>query len=473
MESKNFKGTIPQQGMSPLFFAIILPFLFLSLAGCSPVSYPQNQVQQAIQEITCKEYRICDVKVEFAGTTLGVFLPLDHLFAMDFKDAIMSGKVTNMENLFQPTEAAVNKVEDVLLSMSRVMLSTDKKIHLYYLQATDIEKTGMDLTFTGHIEDVKRVRFWDIPRSEYRKRVVHDIRLNRAALWHRPVRYFFRDLNVANRQDIQTRYFPNTAEAKWTPEFFFANPGGEVLQTGRAAWHILDLKSISIQDNEIVVYAKVRAVSKNLKVPEFPAQILEYLFQVEAKGDEEKIRRIIPMAYLDSMLDFSFTREMVYESLPNWDTDFKTPDLTVGDFLALQLTRRMQIMASEDERLFNTFTNIKLVFRYEQKPEPYFSFNALASLKGMNQVPYSDQKGIHEDILYLWDLVAREFAGVVRSYNYQNYKYLQFQLAQLEEDLLLWNIRKDDLELFRRRQKSLKDILKLEKEVSSPTAKVP
>ena len=448
------------KGLSPLFF---LALGLTVLSGCGPVTYPEARCKAALQEIALKEYKIPHIEVEFVGTTLGVFLPLDGLFATDLKTALMSGKVTDMESLFQPTEEAINKVEDILFSMSRVMLSTDKQFNFYYLQATDVEKSGMDLSFLGQIDDLKRVRFWDIPRSEYRKRIIHDLRMNRASLWHRPVRHFFKDLNGASIADIQTRYFPKTAREKWTREFFFTDSQGRELPKGRATWTILDMKSIPIQDNEVVVYAKAQVDPKDRNDPLLQPQVTEYLFQVSIAGDTEKIRRIIPMAYLDdktAMPDFTFTRDMVHESLAHWETEFKTPDITMGDFLARQFTRRFQQNASDDERMANTFASVKLVVHFEQEPEPHFVFNAAAPLRAEKEVSYSESQGIHEDVLYFWDRVAREFVDVLRSYSFQDYKSLQFQIFQ-HEQLLTWNVSREDLELFRRHKKALKDILVL------------
>ncbi|HQB94358.1 MAG TPA: hypothetical protein PK997_04015, partial [Candidatus Omnitrophota bacterium] len=171
------QGTGP---ISPVASLSLFLFTVLFLAGCTPASYRAEKVKEEIASIAEKEYGIrqCDVRIN--GTTLGVFLPLDQLFAMDFKEAILSGQVTDMEQLFQPTEKAIDRIEDMLFSMSRVMLSTDKKIDFYYLQAADTEKTGMEMMFLGASDDVKKVRFWDIPRSEYRKRMIHEIQLNRA-----------------------------------------------------------------------------------------------------------------------------------------------------------------------------------------------------------------------------------------------------------------------------------------------------
>ena len=451
------------KGLSRFFS--VLPCIFLSavLSGCGSATYPEARCKEALQEIALKEYKIPHIEVEFVGTTLGVFLPLDKLFAADLKEALMSGKVTDMESLFQPTEEAIDKVEDILFSMSRIMLSTDKKIDFYYLQATDVEKSGMDLTFIGQIDDLKRVRFWDIPRSEYRKRIVHDLHMNRAALWHRPVRHFFKDLNEATVDDIQNRYFPNTAQAKWTREFFFTDAGGFVVPQGRAKWTVLELRSIPIQDNDIVVYAKAEVAPKDPTDTSFKSKVTEYLFQISTTGDTEKIRRIIPMAYLDDKTatpDFTFTRDMVTKSLPNWETEFKTPNITTGDFLSRQLTRRVQIIVAEDERIANTFANVKLVVRFELQPQHCFLFNVVAPLRNPKEDVYTPGQGLHEDILYFWDRVAREFVEVLRSYDFRDYKSLKFQLSQGGKSLT-WAASRENLELFRRHKKTLKDILVL------------
>lgn len=435
----------------------------LALSGCGPVTYPEFRCKEHLQKIAREEYGIPRIDVEFQGTTLGVFLPLDHLFAMDLKTALMSGSVTDMESLFQPTEEAIDKVEDILFSMSRVMLSTDKKIDFYYLQATDVEKSGMDLTFIGQIDDLKRVRFWDIPRSEYRKRIIHDLRMNRAALWHRPVRHFFKDLNESSADVIQNRYFPNTAREKWAREFFFMDAQGSLLAQGLGEWTVLDMRSIPLQGNDVIVYAKVAFVPKDPKNKEFEPGTSEYLFQVSTAGDTETIQRIIPMAYLDEKTEdsgLSFTRDIVMRSLPHWETEFKTPDITMGDFLSRQFTRRFQSIAGEDERIYNTFASVKLIVRFEPDPKPHFIFNAVAPLRGVKETAYTSGQGLHEDVLYFWGRVAREFVDVLRSYGFKDYDFLEFQLFQ-EGKLLSWTVSREDLELFRRHKKDLSSILRL------------
>ena len=188
---------------------------------------------------------------------------------------------------------------------------------------------------------------------------------------------------------------------------------------------------------------------------------MEYLFQLKTKGNEEKIQRIIPLIYLDKQMTgpgISFTKALIYESLPTWDKEFKAPDISMGDFLSRQLTRRLQETAVQDERIYNTFANVKLVFRYEKDPQPYFLFSAVAPLREPMQTAYSVKQGIHEDILYLWELAAREFVEVVHSYGFRQYGDLRFEMNQ-NAGPLVWSVTSENLELFRRHKKKLQDIL--------------
>ena len=107
-----------------------------------------------------------------------------------------------------------------------------------------------------------------------------------------------------------------------------------------------------------------------------------------------------------------------------------------------------------------TFASVKLVTRFESQPPPCFVFNAAAPLRGVNETAYAPKRGLHEDVLYFWDRVAREFVEVLHSYSFQDYQSLQFQLFQGGK-LLNWTATREDLELFRRHKKNLSSILQL------------
>jgi hypothetical protein len=189
--------------------SFLLGFFILSFlsAGCQKASYPEDKLASAIQEICHKEYKIENIEVKFNGRTIGVFLPLKKLFASDIKQGILSGQMDNLDSLFEPSPEAMDQLEDVLFTISRVLLSTDKKIDFYVLDASDTESTGLQLSLTGYVDDIRRVRLWDIPRSEYRKRIFHELKLNRAVLWEQPVRELLAQTTKLNHEELGKRFF--------------------------------------------------------------------------------------------------------------------------------------------------------------------------------------------------------------------------------------------------------------------------
>lgn len=452
-------------------FRILFTFLLaltspLITAGCiQKSSYPAAEIKESLLEICRKEYGIEDLSVKIAGDTLGVYLPLKKLFAADFKEAAVTGKVRNLETLFEPSPEALEKVEDVLFSISRVILSTDKPFKFYVLQATDIEKTGMQLVLSGYVDDIKRVRVSDISRTEYRKRVIHELRLNRAVLWHRPVHEFFKELEQLTADQIQEKYFKDALPTA-TLQNLFLNRLRLSQETGSPwyRWEILESRSTPIQKSEALVYAHVRAGSpgdqsgRNLADP----LELKYLFLLSTMEEEARIVRIIPFQYLDQeggIQNIPFPAELQIErSLDQWEEEFPLEELHVGPFLAQQLTRRLQGLGSTDERVQNTFREIKISFEYhEEKEGSYFSLNLEAALRDFNH--YTRHSLIfHEDMLYLLNLASREFVDVLRSYKFGDYQYLRLNVAQDPND---WVLGRDDLELFRRKKIDLQGLLSL------------
>src|SRR3990167_3663286 len=172
--------------MKHLTHYILMAALFTGLTGCDKATYPEHKVEEAIREICRQEYKIEDVEVKFAGKTIGVFLPLKKLFTTDVRQELLSGNVSSLDSLFEPEPQAMEQLENVLFTISRVLLSSDKEIDFYVLQATDVESTGLQLVLMGYVPDVRRVRLWDISRTEYRKRVLHELKFNRSVLWQKP-----------------------------------------------------------------------------------------------------------------------------------------------------------------------------------------------------------------------------------------------------------------------------------------------
>lgn len=423
-------------------------FLFTA-QGCNKDSYPADQVKESILKICREEYGIQDIEVKIAGETIGVFLPLGKLFAADFKEAAVTGKVRNLETLFEPSPEALEKVEDVLFSVSRVILSTNRPFKFYVLEATDVDKTGMQLVVSGYVEDMKRVRFWDISRNEYRKRLIHDLKMNRAVLWHKVVRQFFKDLSEQPVEIVQKKYFGPEMPTEVLKALFNKAVITDISKTHKIEWKIVDIRSAAVRKNEILVYTKVQAPAEALQGK---AKQLQFIFVVGLREEKERIVRIIPFQYQEkdgTFKEVSFPKELdIEDNLNRWETEFDLKEIDLGDFLAQQMSRRVQGIANSDERIQNTFRDVKMEFTYHKEDQPYFSLDMEVALKDFNH--YSKGSLVHhEDMVYLLNLVFKEFADVMRSYQFGNYEALQLQVAQ---DPSPWTVSRDEMELFRRKK---------------------
>lgn len=451
----------------PVLGAIAAAVVLFLAAGCSSQSYPEAKLKESLQKICLDEFGINVIDVKVAGETIGVFLPLSKLFDQDnFKTILATGKIRNIETLFEPSPEALEKIEDVLSAISRVILSTDKKLQFYILQATDVEKTGLEIILQGNVDDVRRVRIWDISRNEYRKRVIHEMRLNRAVLWHRPVRDFFKDLETLTPAAIQEKYFGQGGlHSAAADQLFLNNILGMPYSGQPIRWEIQDMRSVPLDKREVLVYVKV--IPRNM----FPTSageepgMWEYLFMMRSTGEETTITRILPFQYVDQngqILKTSFPKEFELDKiLSSGEQEFHIEEIKLGSFLANQLTRRVQGLISGDERIQNTFRNIRLEFEYHEEGDqpPYFSLNLDASLRDFNNYS-SGSLMLHEDMLYFLTLASKEFVEVVRSYNFKPYHYLSLNVSQEPIPFIL---QKDDLELFRRNKIALVDLIGMTK----------
>ena len=103
-----------------------------------------------------------------------------------------------------------------------------------------------------------------------------------------------------------------------------------------------------------------------------------------------------------------------------------------------------------DERIFNTFNAVKVNVRYERledKEKPYFSIEFNIELKDasirLSEIDWTFQ----EDVIYLLDVVLREFAIVLRGYHFED--YVNFKISNVQNPVVTI-LEKPSLELFRR-----------------------
>lgn len=467
----------------PLYSFCLL--LTMSLLSACSHTYPEERLVQDLRALCLREYGIKDVDVKIVGKTIGVHLPLKQLFTTDFSKLLEQGDapVQSLESLMQFSPDAMERVENVLFVTSRVILSTDKKLDFYILTATDTEFTGVQLVLIGYLHDLRRVRFWDISRDEYRKRIANDLRINRGVLWKKTVTNLFKDMETKPTHDIVDTYFLPDASAEEISPLFYS----EILELAYKKdirYEILEIKSTSLKDDEIVVYAKVRStfrpameyVNYDFLVP--PGYEAEYIFILEHAQGKYKIQRVIPFHFIDEnekMERVEFPEELgLYRNIDTWLEDFTVEEVFLPEFLADQLTRRVNHLLMEDEKISGLFSQARIEFTHvkageaeqpqaeieseiAEKDSDHFRLMVLFSPRNSTESASLALQDIfeREDVRYMLDKALQEFVEVIRGYRFNDFEYLDI-FSPAESQVLV--LGRQQLELYRQRKLPLVDL---------------
>ncbi len=134
--------------------------LLINISGCAP-TYPKDKLEESLISLCKKTYDI-DVQVKLIGKNIVVFIPLNELFN------------SSLEILPE----AVNKIESVILSTSRILFSTDAEVDFYTIIAGDVHTTAAEVTLVRCMDDVYKFMHGWIRRDEYSKRILWQINFN-------------------------------------------------------------------------------------------------------------------------------------------------------------------------------------------------------------------------------------------------------------------------------------------------------
>lgn len=218
-----------------------LPFtvyclLLTVLLGCGP-TYPKEKFTESILKVCKKEYKL-DVKAEAVGKTIAIYVPLPNL--IDFTFAV--------------TKEASEKINNVILGVSRVALSTNAKFDFYCVIAHDIRIPEIQIVIIKSVDDVKRFLLNDISRSEYAKRMLIDIRLSPQSQKERAIKEVFEKMGVDKKWQEQVMN-----------DFFRAQPTA--------------LSDIGYWNDHFYI--------KDIALPEFLAEQVASRIKMEAREDKD------------------------------------------------------------------------------------------------------------------------------------------------------------------------------------------
>ncbi|MFH1381192.1 MAG: hypothetical protein ABIH57_03370, partial [Candidatus Omnitrophota bacterium] len=178
--------------MKPVILGFILVLSILFSGACSEVTYPKEKLREAVIKLCEEEYKtLVDVKV--VGSTVAIYIPIPNLFGITLGI----------------NQAAQEKIQDVLMSASRIALSTDADIEFYCVIAQDERIPEIQLVIIKYVDDIKKVYYQAISRGEYFKRTIIDINENPQAKKEQSIREVFGKMNLEKemQQSILDDFF--------------------------------------------------------------------------------------------------------------------------------------------------------------------------------------------------------------------------------------------------------------------------
>ena len=411
----------------------------LFLASCGP-SYPKARLAESLVNICKKEYGV-EVKAQVVHTTLGILAPIPGLISELAQQAgstpmqlpppiLLEGEYEskrfeflfitrgNFSHIQEQKEQGEDRpprrgkrakpletLDHVSMALNRVCLSTDAQLDFYTLIARDPE-ADLDVVFSGHLGDLKRVQYWAISRGEFQRRNRITLRRLPEQLAKDTVHDFLQDLSEQTVLQLLSRYAATSTR--------FAELLPKILQLG-----------VTLQGKEQVILREewpVRQISRDQVLVFIPFAALKrpgaVLFTVQIREGQGFI------------MDFEMLATAViperYRHLgppERWAESFYMEPTDLAQFLTEQITKRV---LSE----FRPFT-----------PEPP---DAQKKKMSGNQQPPSKPATTAE----LTRTLLETSAYVLNSYKFKDFKELAVTDAMKGTR---WVISSKELPLYRRR----------------------
>ena len=274
--------------------SLVISFLVFAVAGCTP-TYPKEKFKESITKLCKDEYKV-DIKVETLGRTIVIYAPLPDL--IDFTFAI--------------SKSASEKINDIILSVSRVALSTDAKFDFYCVIAQDMRMPEIQIVIIKSVDDVKRFLLNDISRGEYSKRMLVDIRMNPQSQKEKALKEVFEKMAVDKKWQEQVMN-----------DFFRATPAV--------------LGDIGYWDNRFYI--------KDITLPEFLAEQITSRIKLEYREDKyvaDLLSIKSAKGYYNSKDGVPYFRIEIFAE-PKWIKQF-SPDEIPNSIFKLSLNTAAQVL---------------------------------------------------------------------------------------------------------------------------------
>ena len=403
---------------------LVIILLSTVLSSCNKPSYPTGKVEDSVLKLCKDEYKLENVKTKITGSTLGVYIPVKGLVDPDLKLNQDAGK----------------KIEDVAMSIHRVVTSTDQPLKFYILTARDTKTTGAEFILTGFVYDVVRVRLFDISRGEYFQRILRDFRFNSSIAGEQKIRALFDSLN-------QNASLAENVKSIFYPIYMIGKKNTQKIE-------IAEVESKEISDHESLFYVKTKEEYE--AAPGFEAYTTifppgftnEYLLLIDLSLLTSPVKEVVSKYFYSNneirQRNLKDTFEQ-YKDIGLIGIDgFPKKDLDIGWFLGQQIARRIKPLFEENKKLKNKFKVASSLGEIENKIFR-FKFNI------------SSDKNLSEDEKRIFSEVLKMTGTVLHLYSFEDYKGVEFINGPNGERKIY--LSKEDLEKFRKNKFNLEKLL--------------
>lgn len=406
-------------------YKLLAAFLaIISLAGCAKPTYPAGKIEESVLKLCKDEYKLDNVKVKIIGSTLGACIPVEGLVDPEMKLDKKAGE----------------KIEDLALSIHRVITSTDMPLKFYTLTARDTQTIDAEFVLTGFTYDVVRVRLFDISRGEYFQRILRDFRFSPAVAGEQKVKELFSSLN----QDTPTA---ENLKSIFYPIYSIGKKNSQKIE-------ISGIESKELSDHESLLYVKTKEEYE--ASPGFEAYTAifppgfenEYLFLIDMSLFANPVKEIISKyLYSNNEIRQRNLKDTFgqYNDLGIIGIDgFPKKDLELGWFLSQQISRRIKSLFEEDRKLKNNF---KAVSSQGGIKDGVFSFKF--------NIASNDNRPGDEKIIF--SRIMKMTGSVLHLYAFEEYKGAEFINTSGKEKKIY--LSKESLESFRKNEIKIEGLL--------------
>jgi len=402
----------------------ILLFFPVSIYSCNKPTYPVGKVEESVLKLCKDEYNLTNVQVKIIGSTLGVYIPIEGLVDPDMKLDKDAGE----------------KIENVALSIHRVITSTDMPLKFYVLVARDTKTIGAEFVLTGFVYDVVRVRLFDISRGEYFQRILRDFRFSPSIAGEQRVRAIF---NAIGQDDSVTQVLKPILY----PLFTIGRKGSQKIE-------IIDMESKEISDRETLFHVRTREYYEPASGFEVYTAIFppgfnnEYLFLIDLSMFANPVKEIVSKYfYTNNEIRQRNLKETFdqYKDAGFIGVDgFPKKDISTEWFLCQQIPRRIKSLFEEDKRLKDNFTVSSSQGDINNKIFQ-FKFNITSN------------KNLPDGEKAIFSRIIKMAGMVLHLYRFEDYSGIEFiNTAGAEKKIF---VSKEELERFRKDKINIGELL--------------